>query len=101
MQGISDKIEQVKKCGGVIRLCVLLFILAAIFMAGCESKKDITLEEGGQWAGRSAEEVCPILVGAAVPELTLRTVDGKSFDLNEAIGNKPTVLIFYRLFSFN
>ena len=44
----------------------------------------------------SAKDTCPILVGAAVPELTLTMVDGGSFDLNAAIVAKPTVLIFYR-----
>ncbi len=44
----------------------------------------------------SAEDICPVLVGTATPKLTLTTVDGSSFDLNEAITQKPTVLIFYR-----
>ncbi len=44
----------------------------------------------------SAEDIRPILIGAAVPKLTLSTVDGNSFDLNAAITEKPTVLIFYR-----
>ena len=44
----------------------------------------------------SAEDICPILVGAMVPNLTLTTVNGSLFDLNAAIAEKPTVLIFYR-----
>lgn len=44
----------------------------------------------------SAEDICPILVGAMVPNLTLTTVNGRLFDLNAAIAEKPTVLIFYR-----
>ncbi len=44
----------------------------------------------------SANEICPLLIGSKVPELTLKTVAGKSFDLNTAIKAKPTVLIFYR-----
>ena len=44
----------------------------------------------------SAEDICPILVGAMVPKLTLTTVEGSLFDLNAAIAEKPTVLIFYR-----
>ena len=44
----------------------------------------------------SAEETRPIAAGEAVPALKLETVDGETFDLNEAIAKKPTVLIFYR-----
>ena len=44
----------------------------------------------------SAEDICPILVGTTIPKLTLTTVNGSPFDLNAAIIEKPTVLIFYR-----
>lgn len=96
MRGISDKIGQVKQRCGVIYLYVLLLAVAAIFTAGCENKRDSAIEKRSRGAARSAEEICPILVGDVVPELSLRTADGKSFSLNEAIWSKPTVLIFYR-----
>lgn len=44
----------------------------------------------------SAQDVRPLLVGATVPSLTLVSVDGEAFDLNEAIKSQPTILIFYR-----
>ena len=44
----------------------------------------------------SANEICPIKVGAKIPPLQLPTVDGNLFDLNAEFGQKPTVLIFYR-----
>lgn len=44
----------------------------------------------------SDADVTPLEKGAAVPKLTLKTSDGKAFDLNAAIAKKPTVLIFYR-----
>jgi peroxiredoxin len=44
----------------------------------------------------AATDVVPLGKGDAVPALTLKTVDGKAFDLKEAVGKKPTVLIFYR-----
>ena len=44
----------------------------------------------------SAEEVRPLLVGAVVPGVMLRTPDGATFDLRASIEGKPTVLIFYR-----
>ncbi len=44
----------------------------------------------------SADQVRPLLIGAEAPELTLRQVDGKPFDLTEAIRSKPSVIILYR-----
>lgn len=96
MQSTSDKIEQVKKHRGFVHLYVLLLAVVVVLGVGCEDQKDKVIEEGTQRVARSAEEICPILIGAIVPELMLRTVDGKSFNLNEAIRSKPTVLIFYR-----
>ena len=42
------------------------------------------------------EKVTPIAKGVTVPDVTLRTVDGKSFALKAETKDKPTVLIFYR-----
>ena len=44
----------------------------------------------------SPEEIHPLLIGASAPPLTLRSGDGKPFDLNTALGEKPTILILYR-----
>jgi len=44
----------------------------------------------------SATDVVPLDKGTNVPKLTLKTVDGKAFDLGAAVAKKPTVLIFYR-----
>ncbi|MFC2169539.1 peroxiredoxin-like family protein [Acidobacteriota bacterium] len=44
----------------------------------------------------SADKISPLLVGAKVPSLVLTSIDNELFDLNEAIAQKPAVLIFYR-----
>lgn len=44
----------------------------------------------------SPKEVRPLLIGAAVPDAVLRSVDGKTMTLKAALGGKPTVLVFYR-----
>ncbi len=54
------------------------------------------MNQRAQQLPTSAKDICPILIGATAPELTLTTVNGSSFDLNAAITEKPTVLIFYR-----
>jgi peroxiredoxin len=43
-----------------------------------------------------AEDISPLLVGEKIPALTLKDVDGKDIDLNKAIAEKPTILVFYR-----
>jgi peroxiredoxin len=44
----------------------------------------------------SAQDIKPLLIGASVPDVTLRTAKGESFDLKAAVAKKPTILIFYR-----
>lgn len=44
----------------------------------------------------SPEKVCPLLVGAAIPELTLKTADVSPFELSAAVKTEPAVLVFYR-----
>lgn len=43
-----------------------------------------------------AKDICPILIGQALPKIVLKSIDNKSFDLNTSIAEKPTILIFYR-----
>ncbi len=44
----------------------------------------------------SPQDVCPLLTGMAIPELTFTSADGGSFDLMTAVKEKPAVLVFYR-----
>ena len=44
----------------------------------------------------SAQEVQPLQIGSVLPAITLRTMSDAPFDLNKAISEKPTLLIFYR-----
>lgn len=43
-----------------------------------------------------AEDICPVLIGQSLPKVVLRTSDNTSFDLNAAIAEKATILIFFR-----
>jgi peroxiredoxin len=42
------------------------------------------------------EDISPLLVGESIPVLNLPSAAGKSFDLNKAVAEKPTILVFYR-----
>jgi peroxiredoxin len=44
----------------------------------------------------SAQDVRPLLIGSAVPDVTLKTADGTDFSLRAAAAKKPSILIFYR-----
>jgi len=44
----------------------------------------------------SPEAVCPLLTGQKIPAITLKTIEGQTFDLASSFAKKPTILIFYR-----
>ena len=44
----------------------------------------------------ATEDVCPVKIGAQWPVISLTTVDGTQFDLNAAIAEQPTIVLYYR-----
>lgn len=44
----------------------------------------------------SADDICPLKIGEAVPNVELRTIEGVLVNLQEIVNQKPTILIFYR-----
>jgi len=44
----------------------------------------------------NAEDIQPLGAGDQVPEVDVRTLNGESIKLHEAVGNTPTVILFYR-----
>ncbi len=44
----------------------------------------------------ASDGVRPLLLGAALPEANLRTVDGQAITLKGALAGKPAVIVFYR-----
>jgi peroxiredoxin len=45
---------------------------------------------------QSDKAVSPLLLGNALPEVTLRTLEDAPITLKEAVGGKPAALVFYR-----
>jgi len=45
---------------------------------------------------RAADTPRPLVVGDAIPDVTLRTEEDREVNLHKLVGAKPTVLIFYR-----
>ena len=54
------------------------------------------LNANAREAPERAGDVCPIKVGQALPRLMLTDIAGKAFDLNKAVAEQPTILVFYR-----
>jgi len=44
----------------------------------------------------TAEDVRPLMIGQLIPDVGLKTAEGKAFDLRAAAQEQPLVLIFYR-----
>ncbi len=50
----------------------------------------------GAETASSADAIQPLLVGASVPDVSVRDLDGKPVALRTALTKKPTAVIFYR-----
>ncbi len=61
-----------------------LLLIASVVEARAQSVPD------------SAEKVHPLLVGAQVPDVNFKNLDGSSFNLRMKASEKPIILIFYR-----
>lgn len=44
----------------------------------------------------SADQIHPLLLGSAMPDAAMQTIDGKPTRLKDQVNSKPTVLVFYR-----
>jgi hypothetical protein len=42
------------------------------------------------------QTIRPLLVNATIPQLTLTDTTGQPFDVNAAVRERPTILLFYR-----
>ena len=70
-----------------LTLSWILFLVSTIALAASAARPGVA---------PSAEEICPLLPGSQLPEITLQKIDGSDLDLAEAVARKPTILIFYR-----
>ena len=68
-------------------IAVVLTLLAGVSV-------EVVRAESG--VAQSAEEICPLLPGVKLPEVTLQKIDGSDLDLAQEVARKPTILIFYR-----
>ena len=66
-----------------------VLLLTVLLMAASASAPAVEL-------AASAEQVRPLLLGSKMPEVALRTTDGKQTSLRAQVDGKPAILVFYR-----
>lgn len=74
---------------GLLRKEILLICCGLLLIAGA-------VEVCAQSVPDSAEKAQPLLVGAQVPDVSFKNLDGSSFNLRNKASEKPIILIFYR-----
>ena len=74
-------------------MCMRIVLLISLSLL--TAPLNITMAASGDVAS-APKEICPIMVGNKVPQITLEDIDGNLFELEKAISNKPTVLIYFR-----
>jgi hypothetical protein len=57
----------------------------------------ISTAQGSQRkVAESKQEICPVLPGQPVPDVTFLTMEGNPLKLREVVSERPVVLIVYR-----
>jgi cytochrome oxidase Cu insertion factor (SCO1/SenC/PrrC family) len=69
-----------------VLMITILLLLSLVSQVAADSTK----------VANAPDQICPILIGSSLPAITVQDLEGKSFDLNKAIAEKPTVLIYFR-----
>ena len=64
-----------------------------LLLLSCAAENE---EVDGEALPTSPEDICPILVGYRVPNVTLKTKDGSPVDLSALLAEKPAIMVFYR-----
>ena len=83
-----------------------LFIVSSAGMANAQEKNQsmnpsgtrakMDMKEMAYMIPQKAEDISPLLYGEKIPAAVLTDAAGEQFDLNKAVAEKPTVLVFYR-----
>lgn len=78
-------------------LCIFTSVHAQEAKLTADGKVMRTATKTMSWTyPEKPEDISPLLIGETIPMATLSDASGKNFNLNKAIAQKPTILIFYR-----
>ena len=70
-----------------------LIIIFAIILMGTFTIAQ--KNNGKNKVAKSANDICPLLVGEKIPDLVLTDIESQAFDLNKALQKKPAILVIY------
>ena len=70
----------------------IILVMTIVLLVGLSSQ----VAAESPKVANAPDQICPILIGSPLPAITVQSLDGKSFDLNKAITEKPTILIYFR-----
>lgn len=94
---MKNPIQQIKTIGSAASL---FFLILSSFGAHAQQGQMKMTEQEMQPASymipQKPEDISPLLIGEKIPMVSLLDANGKSFNLNASITEKPTILIFYR-----
>lgn len=76
-----------------------VFSIAVITTSSAKANVNLQLSEDTTMMQRhpaKPTDISPLLIGECIPTIKIPATDGKLFDLNASITQKPTILVFYR-----
>ncbi len=83
----------------------LLFFLAVLLISSAKAQDSNSTNKTTltpitkaleQPVANNANKITPLLIGTTIPEVKLKSIEGKDFNLLDLVKNKPSVFIFYR-----
>jgi peroxiredoxin len=79
-------------------IVVVVSLTSSIVLAHAQEKNEsmAASKQGMYMIPEKPEDISPLLNGEKIPIVMLPDASGKNFNLNKAISEKPTVLVFYR-----
>ncbi|MEP6950327.1 MAG: hypothetical protein ABI863_13670 [Ginsengibacter sp.] len=85
----------------IAKISTNLLILGAVLSANTQSMAAVFAGTPADSTARQhypekPNDISPLLIGESVPAVKIPAADGKMFDLNARVAEKPTILVFYR-----
>lgn len=78
--------------------CILVIFTFISFIASAQDDKEreMILKQSGEREPVSAGQVCPLMIGSAIPDVTVQTIEDEQVSLREQLIGQKSVIIFYR-----
>lgn len=86
---------------GIVKILTIIAFSGTLFVAAVPLKAaalttNVSDTLKTQLYPEKATDISPLLIGERIPVISLPAANGQVYDLNAAVAQKPTILIFYR-----